>query len=130
MTTKITIWNNPYIAFEYYVEIELPSGLVLYKRNYGEKYYYTGDRHQLDEYRFLPPKDRVNAFLPWVSVIEQWQSMTTPNEICIDGFHWTIKFYSDNEREICGNNQKPDRFDEFISAVEDLLQMEFTSGPK
>lgn len=128
MTTKISVWNNPYLAYEFYAEVELPSGLVLYKRNLGQKCDYTGDRTQFDESRFLPTKDRVVAFLPWVSVIEKWESMN-PGEICIDGFRWTIKFYGDTEWEIGGTNQKPEQFDEFISALEDLLQKEFSCGP-
>ena len=125
MIRKIVVFNNPWL--EYHVELDLISGQAFYKTNVG----YTGNPANLSKYYecfFLVPKERIDDFLPQLKIIQSWDSIYEPDikGIILDGFEWSISIFGDCERVITGCQHKPKEFDAFISALEVLLQKDFT----
>ena len=121
---RIIIYNNSLTYREYHANIELDTGKVFYKTNTLERLFFKG-RPRFYECFFLVPDKRLNDFIAQSSVIETWQESYGRGH-CIDGYYWSIEaIYADNEREIKGANGKPEGFDDFIVAIETLLQKDF-----
>ena len=126
MIRKLTVWNNPFLSYEYYTELDFISGQAVYKTNVT----HTSDfpKNSKDyECLLLLPKERIHHFLPQLCILDTWESTYGSDfeGAVIDGFKWSIKIFGECEREIKGSQCKPKEFDNFISELEILLQKDF-----
>ena len=126
MVTKLYVYNNPYVALEFHVEIDFILGQAFYKNNteYLDAYpqFCT---NKFYECFFLLPKEKINDFIPQLNIIDKWET-TYGDGFMIDGFYWSVRILGDKEKAIQGANSKPKEFDDFIAALEILLQKDFS----
>ena len=123
---RINIWSNPAWGLEYSADVEIDTGKVFYKTNAIPNNWMT--KNSFYESFFVVPTSRIEVFVMKLNILNNWQSLYDPwkDGITIDGFRWEIDVIGDCERQLKGINGKPDDFDEFITAVEDLLQKNFS----
>lgn len=126
MIKKVIIHNNPFLALEYYAEIEFDSGAVFYKTNAVTTPQYYG-KPQYYECFFLIQKEKAKRFASLLNIIDEWES-SYDKGVMIDGYRWSIITVNGSNKEIYGINDKPDELDYIMSELEILLEKDFTGA--
>lgn len=124
MFNRFVVEYNPYLAYVFYADIDLDTGKVFYKESIRSKPIVNS------ECFFLVQSIKLSEFRLYLSeLITEWaDNYNNKNYLEIDGYGFSIKFFNGKDivREIVGANNKPDKFDDFIIAIESILQKDFS----
>ena len=125
---RIVIWSNPAFDLKYRADVEIDTGKIFYKTNAIPNNLKMKTANSFYESFFVVPKSRIEVFVTKLNILDSWQLLYEPwkDGITLDGFCWEIEVIGDYKKQFKGINRKPDDFDGFIAAVEDLLQKNFS----